>query len=66
MRDALNRKLPALAPVNGIHTLFDAIQRPTPNQAWLASIDFEALKAKWAAEDEALTERSKATGGEGA
>jgi hypothetical protein len=23
----------------------------TPNQTWLASIDFDALKAKWAAED---------------
>jgi len=24
----------------------------TPNQTWLASIDFDALKAKWAADEE--------------
>jgi hypothetical protein len=32
--------------------VLDSIERPTPNQTWLASIDFDALKAKWAAEDE--------------
>ncbi len=26
---------------------------PTPAQAWLASLDFPALKAKWAAEEAA-------------
>lgn len=29
------------------------IARPTPAQEWLESIDFDALKAKWAAEETA-------------
>ena len=29
------------------------IARPTPAQEWLDSIDFDALKAKWAAEETA-------------
>jgi preprotein translocase subunit SecB len=32
--------------------VLDSIERATPNQTWLASIDFDALKAKWAAEEE--------------
>jgi hypothetical protein len=39
--------------------VLDSIERPTPNQTWLASIDFDALKAKWAAEDAAEYENWK-------
>lgn len=31
------------------------IARPTPAQEWLESIDFDALKAKWAAQEAAET-----------
>jgi len=31
----------------------------TPNQTWLLAIDFDALKAKWAAEDAAEYEAWK-------
>jgi hypothetical protein len=51
MRDALNRKLPALSHRNSIDRLFNTVEAPTDNMVWLENINFKALHEKWAAEE---------------
>lgn len=42
-----------MTSLRSVMNCLDAITAPTPAQTWPASIDFPALKAKWAAEEAA-------------
>jgi hypothetical protein len=52
MRDALNRRLPPLAYRNSIDRLFNTVEAPTDNMAWLENINFKALHEKWARDEQ--------------
>jgi hypothetical protein len=51
MRDALNRKLPALSHRNTPEAII-AGMKPTANVEWLDNINFKALHEKWARDEQ--------------
>ena len=52
LRSAMGDRRNGIADLrSAIPTVIDDLTQPTPDMDWLASIDFDALKAKWAAEE---------------
>jgi len=52
MRDALNRKLPALSHRNTPEAIIAGSIKPSANVEWLDNINFKALREKWARDEQ--------------